>query len=234
MQRLRNDDLQACLAICQDQTNQQSCHAVCARAAAVNAIERGKIFNVPFQAPPINDLDTGTTDEQAWQALGSRAFARMPFRAAERADPTALDVVGLPPPPVVTATPTRFAGNSSLPGAFFGWNQPYNALFKPQFSPTEDQQFARAVDLNQALSGFLVDPPRVQRDAYGAPLSWLKPTSGNGAADLPQRNPFAGEGFNLAQNVPQATVANVLNQPTLFQRSRNYGQRAQRLANLAG
>jgi len=234
MERLRNDDMQACMSICQDHPNAQTCRSVCARAAAVNAIERGKIFNVPFSAPPINDLDTGTVDEVAWQSLGTQGFSRMPFKAALIADPTALRIAGGPLPPVVTAAPNRYANNSSLPAAFFGWGQPYNALFKPQFLPTADQQFARTVDLNQAMSGYFVDPPPVQRDAYGSPLSWLKPTSGNGAADLPQRNPFAGQGFNLSQDVPQATVANVLDQPTLFQRSRNYGARAQRLANLAG
>jgi hypothetical protein len=232
MERLRDQDLQACQAVCPADATVEQCRSVCARAAAVNAIERGKIFNVPWRAPPINDLDTGTTDEQAWAALGSRAVSRMPFRAAQH-DATALSVAGLPPPPVIDAAPQRFAGNSSLPGAFFGWNQPYNALFKPQFVPTADQQFARTVDLNQALAGYLVDPPPVQRDVNGAPLSWLKPTAGFRAAELPQRNPFAGEGFNLGQNVPKASVANVLDQPTLFQRSRHYGARAQRLANLA-
>lgn len=235
MERLRDEDLRACLTICQDRATQaQACRSVCARAAAVNAIERGKFFNVPLAPPPINDLDTGLVDEVAWQALGSQAFARRPFPAAQIARSSAsLSFGGGGAPPVVASAPDRYAGDGALSGAFFGWGQPYDALFQPQFAPPADQQFARAIDLNQAMSGYWVNPPPVQRYHDGATLSWLKATSANGAAELPQGNPFAGQGFNLSQNVPQATVANVLSQPVLFQRARGYSARAQRLANLS-
>lgn len=231
MQRLRRDDQVACMAVCPADVPRELCRSICSRAAEVNSIERGKIFNVPFEQPPITDLDTGTVDELAWASLGTRAFSRMPFRAAAR-DSLALAIAGVPPTPVVQ-NPADCPAQEGLPGVFFGWNQPFDALFKPQFVPTADQKFGRAVDLNQALAGYLVDPPLAQRDQYGAPLSWLKPTSGFQASQLPQGNPFFGEGFNLSQDVPQATVVNVLDQPTLFQRPRYSGARSNRLANLS-
>jgi len=209
------------------------CADLCSKAAAINAYnERGKLFNVPFRAPPIQDLDTGTTDEQAWASLGQRAFSRSPWRPASR------DLGALPfnsnipyPLPNMVERPVDCPASNALQGSYYGWNQVPDGLWQRSYVPSADQQFARAVDLNQAMSGFLVDP--VAQSAQDGPLSALKPTARNSAAYLPQAQPFAGIGFNLSNNVPRSGVANVRGVPTLFEPPTGNGVRSFHLANLS-
>jgi hypothetical protein len=235
MQSLFHRDQRACVDVC-PLPDGRACRSLCAKAAAINAYnERGKLFNVPFRAPPISDLDTGTSDEEAWAALGQRAFSRQPWRpagAAGDAFAATAAAVGLPPPlPSLAERPADCPASSMLPGTFYGWNQVPDGLWQRTFVPSTDQQFARAVDLNQAMAGYLIDP--VLQLAQDGPLSSLKPTMGNSAGQLPQAQPFAGIGFNLSQNVPRSGVANVRGVPTLFEPAAGGGVRSPRLADLS-
>ena len=220
MQTLYKRDVRDCMSLCPLQSR-GACTDLCSKAAAINAYnERGKLFNVPFRAPPIQDLDTGTTDEEAWASLGQRAFSRAPWRPATRDLGTFSANSRIPYPlPNMAETPVDCPANNSLQGAFYGWDKVPDGLWQRTFVPSADQEFARAVDLNQAMSGFLVDP--VLQVAHDGPLSSLKPTSGNAAAYLPQAQPFAGIGFNLSNNVPRNSVANVRGVPTLFEAPTN-------------
>lgn len=231
MQSLYRRDQRECMAICPLESK-SACSSLCSKAAAINAYnERGKLFNVPFRAPPIQDLDTGTTDEEAWAALGQRAFSRAPWRPASR------DLASLPgedfpyPLPSMAEKPVDCAASNSLSGVFYGWNQVPDGLWQRTFVPSADQQFSRAIDLNQAMSGYLVDP--VVASAQDGPLSSLKPTAGNFAAYLPQAQPFAGIGFNLSNNVPRSGVANVRGIPTLFEPQTGNPVRGFHLSNLS-
>ena len=232
MQTLYRRDLRECMNIC-PLKSESECADLCSKSAAINAYnERGKLFNVVFQAPPIQDLDTGTTDEEAWASLGQRAFSRAPWQPATR------DLGSLPfnqsiPYPLANMAemPVDCPASNSLQGAFWGWNRVPDGLWQRTFVPSADQQFARAVDLNQAMSGYLVDP--VVQAAQDGPLSALKPTAGNSAAYLPQAQPFAGIGFNLSNNVPRSGVANVRGVPTLFEPPSGNGVRSFHLANLS-
>ena len=220
MQTLYRRDVRDCMSLCPLQSR-GDCADLCSKAAAINAYnERGKLFNVPFRAPPIQDLDTGTTDEEAWASLGQRAFSRAPWRPATRDLGTFSLNSRLPYPlPNMAETPADCPDGNSLQGAFYGWNQVPDGLWQRTFVPSADQQFSRAIDLNQAMSGYLVDP--VVASAQDGPLSALKPTAGNAAAYLPQAQPFAGIGFNLSNNVPRNSVANVRGVPTLFEAPTN-------------
>ena len=232
MRSLYAREQQACIDVC-PYNSDSACRSLCAKAAAINSYnERGKLFNVPFRAPPIEDLDTGTVDGEAWAALGQRAFSRAPFRPAG-SDAASMALAGMLPAPLpsLAQTPAECFASSSLPGTFYGWNQVPDGLWQRTFVPSTDQNFARAVDLNQAMSGFLIDP--VLQLAEDGPLSALKPTVGNSAGQLPQAQPFAGIGFNLSQNVPRNSVANVRGVPTLFEPTNGAGPRGFRLANLS-
>lgn len=232
MQSLYRRDLNDCMSICPLESR-SDCSDLCSKAAAINAYnERGKLFNVPFRAPPIQDLDTGTTDEEAWASLGQRAFSRAPWKPATRDLGTFSANSRIPYPlPSMAETPADCPANNSLPGVFYGWNQVPDGLWQRTFVPSADQEFARAVDLNQAMSGFLVDP--VLQVTQDGPLSALKPTVGNSAAYLPQAQPFAGVGFNLSNNVPRNSVANVRGVPTLFEAPTNSAVRGFHLADVA-
>lgn len=229
MQSLYRQDRRACGEAC-PLDDPALCESLCAKAAAVNAYnERGKLFNVPFRAPPLQDLNTGATDEDAWAALGQRAFSRVPWKPAD-APPG-----GQPPhnplPSMMMQSPVDGAAPTALRGAFYGWQQVPDALRQRTFVPPTDEQFARSVDLNQAMSGYMLSP--VVQAAEDGPLSSLKPTSFNAAGQLPQAQPFAGIGFNLSQNVPRRGVANVRGVPTLFQSSTGGGVGGMRAADLS-
>jgi len=232
MQPLYRRDLRDCMSIC-PLKSQGECADLCSKASAINAYnERGKLFNVPFRAPPIQDLDTGTTDEEAWASLGQRAFSRAPWRPATKDLGTFSLNSRIPYPlPSMAETPVDCPANNSLLGTFYGWNQVPDGLWQRTFVPSADQEFSRAVDLNQAMAGYLVDP--VVEVTKDGPLSALKPTAGNAAAYLPQAQPFAGIGFNLASNVPRDSVANVRGVPTLFEAPTNSAVRGFHLADVA-
>jgi len=235
MQSLYRRDQKACMDICPFD-EEKACVPLCAKASALNAYnEQGKILNVPFRAPQIQDLDTGTSDEKAWAALGQRAFSRAPWKppggiALDEADNSNT------PHPLSSMTeqpvdcPDCQASNS-LPGVFYGWNQVPDGLWQRTFVPSTDKQFARSVDLNQALAGYLVDP--VVQATQDGPLSALKPTFGNSAGQLLQTQPFAGIGFSLSQNVPRSGVSNIRGVPTLFEPSAGKNVRSLRTSNLS-
>lgn len=229
MYSLYKSDLKSCLGLCPLES-QEDCKSLCSRAAAINSYnERGKLFNVPFRAPPIQDLDTGTLDEAAWSALGS-SFSLAPWSQATRSYESLNS--GVPfPLPSMASVPANCPRTDSLAGAFYGWDQVPNGLWQQNFVPSADQEFSRAVDLNQSLSGYLVDP--VLYRAEDGPLSSLKPTTGNAASYLPQAQPFAGVGFNLPGYVPRSGVANVRGVPVMFQKDSNRGVAATSLANLS-
>lgn len=230
MKSLYRKELGSCFDMCPYQSD-ELCQSLCAKAATINAYnERGKLFNVPFRAPPIRDLDTGTSDQEAWAALGQRAFSRMPWSPASQ-NLGAFAAAGPPPLPDMVQAPVDCPVSSALAGTFYGWNQVPDGLWQRTFVPSTDQIFSRAVDLNQAMSGYLLDP--VAQIVQDGPLSALKPTAGNFAGQLPQADPFAGIGFNLADNVPRSGVANVRGIPTLFEPAQQNGPRSFRLANLA-
>jgi len=232
MELLDRHDLRLCMQACPwKDKSPDGCSGVCARASIVNSRERGKLFNVPFRAPPIEDLDTGTTDEMAWAAMGQVAFGRSPWQAARQAD---LSLAQVGPPQLASMMrqqPPEWPSMDSLPGAFYGWQRVPDGLWRQTFVPSTEEVFERVTDANQALSGYLVDPTVFR--APDGPLSNLKPTMGNSAGQLPQMEPFAGVGFNLSQNTPRGSVANVFGLPTLFERSVNSGSRSMRLANLS-
>lgn len=232
MYNLYRSDLRSCLSLC-PLDSKEDCKALCSKAAAINSYnERGKIFNIPFRAPPIQDLDTGTIDEAAWAALGS-SFSLAPWTAAAQDYETGSLDARLPYPlPSMASVPANCPRTDSLAGTFYGWDQVPNGLWRQSFVPASDQEFSRAVDLNQAMSGYLVDP--VAQLAEDGPLSAQKPTVGNSASYLPQAQPFAGVGFNLPSNVPRSGVANVRGVPTLFQSAANRSVGGLRLANVYG
>ena len=159
MQTLYRRDQRECMGVC-PLKSESECADLCSKAAAINAYnERGKLFNVPFRAPPIQDLDTGTTDEEAWASLGQTAFSRAPWKPASRDLGTVLANSSIPYPlPNMAERPVECPASTSLPGVFYGWNQVPDGLWQRTFVPSTDQQFSRAVDLNQAMSGYLVDP----------------------------------------------------------------------------
>ena len=231
MYSLYRGDLRSCLTLC-PLDSKEECDRLCSTAASINAYnERGKIFNVPFRAPPIQDFDTGTIDEAAWAALGT-SFSLAPWRPAARDESTASLNGRVPYPlPSMASVPVNCPRTGSLAGTFYGWDQVPNGLWRQSYVPSADQEFARAVDLNQAMAGYLVDP--VVELAEDGPLSAEKPTAGNSASYLPQAQPFAGVGFNLPSNVPRSGVANVRGVPTLFETSANRGVRGARLSNLS-
>jgi hypothetical protein len=209
--------------------SKEDCKALCSKAAAINSYnERGRIFNVPFRAPPIQDLGTGTIDEAAWAALGT-SFSLSPWAAASRGYESAGSQAPLPS---MASVPVNCPRTDSLAGTFYGWDQVPNGLWRQSFVPGADQEFSRAIDLNQAMTGYLVDP--VTQLTEDGPLSAQKPTSGNSASYLPQAQPFAGVGFNLPHHVPRRGVANVRGVPDRLQSSTNSSVGGARLANLSG
>jgi len=226
MENLFRHDSRACRAICPDGLSRPECSVYCGRAAAVNSQQRGFFFNVPFQQPPLESLNSGVVNEVAWATLGTDT-QRAPWRAAALAAPPPR---AMAQPPAVLRPPSC-GMTDGLQGTFYGWNQVPDALWQPSFAQPIDEVFARASNVNQALSGYLVDP-RIALASDG-PLSNQKPTDGNSAGQLPRADPFGGVGFNLSQNVPYNSLANVYDQPTLFARSRYDGQRSMQLANLS-
>jgi len=230
MERLYQRDKAACARVCPPQFG-GDCKVVCSRAAATNSVLRGKLFNVPFQQPPLTDLDTGTASELAWAALGA-SFARAPWRSPTAVGAAeALSGGDSPlPPPVVRAPECPATG--SLNASFYGWGQVPDALFQPTFVAAPTEVFERAADVNQALSGYLINQPGPYLAPDG-PLSAAAATAGTSAGQLPLANPFGGIGFNLSQDVPHNSLINNFGRPAYFPGADVQARRRPRIANLS-
>lgn len=219
MYNLYQSDLLACHASC-PMSSQKECESLCSRAAAINSYnERGKIFSVPFSAPPNKDLDVKKIDEVESES----AFSLLPWVRA--APVTSYSIAGGVPPRV-----PRADGRS---GILYDWDQESDSLSRRTAPPSSDQEFAGAVDLNQATSGYLLHPAR-QRTEDG-PLSAEKSTARNSASYLPQAKSSAGTtNFYLPRSVPRSWLADVRGESTFLQSPTKSDVRGVRLANLSG
>lgn len=235
MERLYIRDKAACARVCPPHLKDK-CASYCAQAAATNASLRGKFLNVPFRQPPIADLNTGTMDEVAWEALGA-SYARAPWRppslrAAAPSSEAALSSGDVPLPPAVL-NPPECPISGGLSASFYGWGQVPDALFRPSFSETPTALFERAADVNQALSGYLIDQPGPYVAPDG-PLSSRAATQATSSSQLPRASPYGGIGFNLSQNTPHASLINNFGRPAYFPGSNNPQARPrQRMNNLS-
>ena len=229
MERLYLRDKMACAKVCPPALKGK-CAVYCSQAAATNSVLRGKLFNVPFQQPPITDLDTGTSSELAWASLGA-AYSRAPWSTASvNAAQSLSDGDAALPPPMLRAP--ECPGTGALNASFYGWGQVPDALFQPTFVGAPTALFERAADVNQALSGYLVDQPGPFM-AEDGPISARAATTGSSAGQLPLANPFGGIGFNLSQDTPFTSLVNNFDRPAYFPGGNAVVRRRPRVANLS-